>query len=305
MNKKVKGNFLLLITSVIWGTAFVAQSKGMDYIEPFTYNSLRTLLGGIILIPLILIVRNIRKKQTPSSHQSETSKKDTITGGIICGLCLYFASSFQQSGISMTSAGKAGFITSLYIIIVPLIGFVISKKTSLKVWIHTFIAAIGFYFLCISNDFKINKGDLLVLCSALFFAFHIIIIDYFNQKKTDGMVMSCIQFFTAGILMFISMLIFETPSINSVYDARYTIMYTGIMSCGVAYTLQIIGQRDTEPSTATLIMSLESVFAALSGWLILNEKLSSKEITGCILVFIAVMIAQYKPVKKNENGESL
>ena len=294
MTKKLKGSLLLLLAAIIWGTAFVAQSEGMNYVEPFTYNAVRTLLGGIVLVPVVFIAERFRNRSETEADK-KASLKTTVTGGSICGIFLFLASSLQQSGISMTTAGKAGFITSLYIIIVPLIEFVLLKRSSLKIWLNVLLAAAGFYLLCIGEGFKISRGDILVLFSALFFAFHIIIVDFFNKKNTNGILMSCIQFFTAGLLMAVSMFIFEKPSLNAVLNARYTILYAGVMSCGIAYTFQIAGQRNTPPATATLIMSRESVFAALSGWLLLGEKLSAKELSGCVLVFAAVIIAQLVP----------
>lgn len=282
---------MLLIAALIWGTAFVAQSEGMRYVEPFTYNAIRTLIGGVVLIPVIALFRKIGKRDAVTS---KTSLRATIIGGIICGIFLFIASSFQQSGISMTTAGKAGFITALYIIIVPLLGLFFRRKVNPILWLCVLIAAVGFWLLCIKEGFTIGKGDLLVLCCAVFFAMHIMSIDHFNGMHVDAMLMSCIQFFTAGTLMTICMFLFETPQISSILDAKVTILYAGLMSSGVAFTLQIIGQKDTEPTVATLLMSLESVFAALSGWLILHEALSFKELMGCILVFAAVIIAQLK-----------
>lgn len=288
MKQKLKGNIILLITAIIWGTAFVAQSEGMNYVEPFTYNAVRTLIGGIVLIPIIAIFQRVGA----SSENGAKSQKTTIIGGIVCGIFLFIAGSFQQCGIAMTTAGKAGFITALYVTIVPLIEVILYRKSSLKVWLCVFLALAGFYMLCIKEGFTIGKGDLLVLCGAFFYAGHIMVIDRFNEKNADGMKMSCIQFFTAGLLMTVCMFIFENPEINAIMDAKYTILYAGIMSCGAAYTLQIIGQRYTDPTSATLIMSLESVFAALSGWIILSESLSIKELFGCILVFAAVILSQ-------------
>ncbi len=297
MSKKLRGNILLLITAIIWGTAFVAQSEGMRYVEPFTYNGVRTLLGGIVLIPIIAVFGK-KKTKASKTDKDRRSARITLIGGIVCGFFLFIAGSFQQSGIALTTAGKAGFITALYIIIVPLIELVLYRKSRLIVWICVFLASAGFYLLCIKEGFSIGKGDLLVLCGAFFFAMHIMVIDHFNEKQADGMRMSCIQFFTAGLLMTVCMFLFENPQIGSILDAKYTILYAGIMSCGAAYTLQILGQRDTDPTTATLIMSLESVFAALSGWIILHESLSIKELSGCILVFAAVILAQLKTSDK-------
>lgn len=291
MKPKIRGNILLLITALIWGTAFVAQSEGMNYVEPFTYNAVRTLLGGITLLPVLAVFR-IKGTDTEKKHTA--SVKVSIKGGILCGLVLFAASSFQQWGLTITTAGKAGFITALYIIIVPLIELVVYRRSSVLVWICVAIAAAGFWLLCIKEGFTLGKGDGLVLCCAFFFAVHIMVIDYFCDKKCDGLLMSCIQFFTAGILMTICMFIFEKPDLQCILNAKYTILYAGIMSSGVAYTLQIIGQKSTNPTSATLIMSLESVFAALSGWIILHEQLSLKELSGCVLVFFAVILIQLR-----------
>lgn len=305
MIKNFKGSIMLLITSIIWGTAFVAQSEGMNYVEPFTYNAMRTLLGGVVLIPVMILFRFSDKRN--GKEKSSCSLKNTVIGGICCGIALFIASSFQQAGIAQTTAGKAGFVTALYIVIVPMIGIFLHKKMPLRMWLFIAIALAGFWLLCIKQDIGISSGDLLVFFGAIFFAVHITVIDYFNQKNTDGVLMSCIQFFTAGLLMLICMFIFEKPTIPNIMGAGGTILYAGILSCGVAYTLQILGQKHTNPTLATMLMSLESVFAALSGWLILGEKLSIKEFIGCVLIFAAVILAQLAgtdKLKKIEmNGE--
>lgn len=305
MIKNFKGSIMLLITSIIWGTAFVAQSEGMNYVEPFTYNAMRTLLGGVVLIPVMILFRFSDKRN--GKEKSSCSLKNTVIGGICCGVALFIASSFQQAGIAQTTAGKAGFVTALYIVIVPLIGIFLHKKMPLRMWLFIAIALAGFWLLCIKQDIGISSGDLLVFFGAIAFAVHITVIDYFNQKNTDGVLMSCIQFFTAGLLMLICMFIFEKPTIPNIMGAGGTILYAGILSCGVAYTLQILGQKHTNPTLATMLMSLESVFAALSGWLILGEKLSIKEFIGCVLIFAAVLLAQLAgtdKLKKIEmNGE--
>ena len=305
MIKNFKGSIMLLITSIIWGTAFVAQSEGMNYVEPFTYNAMRTLLGGVVLIPVMILFRFSDKRN--GKEKSSCSLKNTVIGGICCGVALFIASSFQQAGIAQTTAGKAGFVTALYIVIVPMIGIFLHKKMPLRMWLFIAIALAGFRLLCIKQDIGISSGDLLVFFGAIAFAVHITVIDYFNQKNTDGVLMSCIQFFTAGLLMLICMFIFEKPTIPNIMGAGGTILYAGILSCGVAYTLQILGQKHTNPTLATMLMSLESVFAALSGWLILGEKLSIKEFIGCVLIFAAVILAQLAgtdKLKKIEmNGE--
>ena len=290
MSKKLRGNLMLLATAIIWGSAFVAQSDGLNYVGPFTYNACRTLLGGIVLIPVIALLRAVDPEKRQKADKP--SFKNTVTGGICCGVLLFIASSLQQVGIGMTTVGKAGFITALYIVIVPIIAVILYRRTTLKVWICAAAAIAGFYLLCINEGFSVSAGDLLVLLCAVFFAVHITVIDRFNAKNTDGTLMSCIQFFTAGTIMLICMFIFEKPDIDAILSAWLPILYGGAMSCGVAYTLQILGQRYTDPAVATLLMSLESVFAALAGWLLLNETLSLKELAGCALVFAAVIAAQ-------------
>lgn len=289
MSKNFKGSIILLVTAVIWGTSFVAQSEGMKYIQPFTYNAIRTIIGGLVLIPVIFFFK-LTARRSPDYRAVDV--KITALGGVCCGSALCIASSLQQFGIVYTTAGKSGFITALYVICVPLIELIFGRKQPAKIWLCVLLAIIGFYFLCITGDFSINFGDLLTLICAVFFACHIIVIDRFLEQGADGMVMACIQFLTAGCIMLICMFIFEQPRVDRIIEANFSILYAGIMSCGVAYTLQIIGQRYTEPTLATLLMSLESVFAVLSGWVILNEQLTAKEFSGCCLVFSAVIFAQ-------------
>lgn len=295
MANRLKGNAILLLTAVIWGTSFVAQSEGMKYIEPFTYNGLRTVIGGIVLVPVIAGFKIFDRKKV----QKQYSLRMTIIGGIVCGGVLCVASSLQQFGIVYTTAGKSGFVTALYVIIVPFLQFILGRKPRPIVWFCVVIAIVGFYLLCIKEDFTVGIGDLLTLICAFGFAWHIIFIDRFLERGADGLKMACVQFFTAGIIMLVCMFIFENPRIDKILEAKYTILYAGVMSCGVAYTLQIIGQRYAEPTIATLIMSLESVFAVLSGWIILGEVLNLQEVFGCCLVFAAVVLSQIKlPARK-------
>ena len=303
MSKKMRGNLILLLTALLWGTAFVAQSAGMDHVQPFTYNGVRTLIGGLVLIPVIFLFDRLKPAdQRPSPDEQKAILRNSLIGGVACGVVLCVASSFQQFGISMTTAGKAGFITALYIVIVPLLGVFIKKKIPKITWLCVGIAVVGFYLLCVKEGFSVSAGDLLVLCCAFFFSIHIMVIDYFNGKQVDGVRMSCIQFLVAGLISLVLMLVFEQPSLENLWAAKGSILYAGVLSCGVAYTLQILGQRDTEPTTATLILSLESVFAALSGWALLHETLSFKELAGCALVFAAVILAQIPlPVKAKKD----
>ncbi len=304
---RLRGCLMLLLCALIWGTAFVAQSAGMDYVEPFTYNGIRTLIGGLVLLPVIALFDRLKpQSERPTREEKREIDRNSWKAGVICGLFLAFASSFQQIGISMTTAGKAGFVTALYVVIVPVLGIFLGKKVPKIVWLCVAAAVAGFWLLCVKEGFSVSTGDLLVLCCAFLFSFHILAVDRFNGWKVDGVRMSCCQFLTAGTLMLIAMAFTEHPTLSAIWDARVTILYAGVMSCGVAYTLQILGQKLTEPTEATLLMSLESVFAALSGWLLLDEKLAGREIFGCILVFAAVIFAQIPLPEfgKKENSSS-
>ncbi len=315
----MRSSLTLLLTAVIWGVAFVAQSVGMDYVEPFTFNFTRCILGGLVLIPCIALMdrQKMGKRPFAASQRQENDRQRTgssvnasgtpaeqkkcrtekgdgrtlLTGGVCCGIALCVASNLQQIGIQYTTVGKAGFITALYIVLVPVIEIFLGKKSGVKTWISVVIAVAGLYLLCITEDFSIGTGDILILLCAIAFSVHILIIDYFSPK-VDGVRMSCIQFFVCGILSGIMMLIFETPSVGAVMQAWMPIGYAGIFSCGVAYTLQIIGQKGTDPTIASLILSLESVVSVISGWLILHQNLSRKELLGCLLMFLAIILVQ-------------
>ena len=290
---KVKNGLMLFLTAFIWGTAFVAQSVGMDYLEPFTFNGVRSLIGGIALLPCIWILQKINGKS-----QNTGSKKDLISGGIACGFLLFVASSLQQIGLKYTSAGKAGFITAFYIVIVPVLGIFLRKRIGWKIWTAVVLALAGLYFLCITDSFSIGKGDILVFLCALVFAVHILTIDYF-APKVDGVKMSCVQFFVCGILSLPVMFTIETPKISAMMTAWMPLLYAGVLSCGVAYTLQILGQKNTNPAIASLILSMESCFSVLAGWIVLGEKLSVRESAGCVLMFAAIILAQLPG--KNQN----
>ncbi|MBQ8922247.1 MAG: DMT family transporter [Oscillospiraceae bacterium] len=298
MFKRIRGMILLLLTALIWGTAFVAQSESMRYVQPFTYNCLRALLGGAVLIPVIFLFRGMKR----GTDAKPADRRMTVIGGLCCGVMLCIASAFQQAGVAKTTAGKAGFITALYVILVPLIGLFTRKKPPAVIWLCAAAAIAGFGLLCISEDFSLGLGDLLVLCCTLFFALHIITVDFFCERAVDPTAMSCIQFFTAAALHAVGMQLFEEPHFADICAARNQILYAGILSSGVAYTLQIFGQRETPPTLATLVLSLESVFAALSGWLILHERLSLRELLGCALVLAAVIAAQLLTAGKQEQN---
>ena len=292
-----KNTLMLFLTAFIWGTAFVAQSVGMDYIGPFTFTCVRSLIGGIFLIPCICFLDKWRAKNDGVERQKKVDrkeeKKNVILGGICCGLALCVASNLQQIGIQYTTVGKAGFITACYIIIVPVIGIFLRKKCSPFIWIAVILSLCGLYLLCLTpgEGFAIGKGELLVLVCAFLFSIHILVIDHFSPL-VDGVKMSCIQFFVCGILSGIPALLLEKPDLTDILAAKVPVLYAGIMSCGVAYTLQIIGQKNMNPTVASLILSLESCISVIAGWLILGQNLNSREIGGCILMFGAIILAQ-------------
>ena len=294
-NLPPKNLFLLFLTALIWGTAFVAQSVGMDHLGPFAFNAVRSYVGGIALLPLILFFNS--RKTLEQRQTEQANRKTLILGGVCCGIALGVASLFQQVGIQYTTVGKAGFLTALYIVIVPLLGIFFHKKVGLKIWVSVVIAIVGLYLLCMTGSFSLQLGDLLVLICALCFSGHILVIDYFSPK-VDGVQMSCIQFFVAAVLSTVVMLFVEgVPSFQDILLSWIPVLYCGIMSSGVGYTLQIIGQKGVNPTIASLVLSLESVIAVLAGWIILGQSMSSREIMGCVLMFGAIILAQL-PDKK-------
>lgn len=311
---KLRNTFFLFLTAMIWGAAFVAQSVSMDYIGPFTFICLRSVIGGLFLIPVIIVLDGIRKKnqnesanvvssenilhiETEEKQRLSWKNKQLIEGGIVCGIFLFFANCFQQTGIQYTTVGKAGFITTFYIIIVPLIGLFFKKYCGILTWIGVVVALAGLYFLCITQKLTIQRGDALILCCSVLYAGQILAIDHYNPF-VDGVKMSYIQFLTGGILGAVFMLLFENPSIAMILSAAGPILYTGIMSTGVGYTLQIVGQKGLNPTVAALILSLESVFSALSGYLFLHQVLTTRELIGCALMFIAIVLAQLPDIRR-------
>lgn len=290
MKQQIKSSLILLLTATIWGVAFVAQSVGMEYIGPFTFNAIRCVLGGMVLIPVILVLK--KKKETGAENQEKEDKKTLWMGGIACGVILCIASNLQQFGIMEASVGKSGFFTALYIVMIPVIGIFIGKRPEIKLWFCVALAVVGMYLLCMKDgSFTIERADIMLLLCALAFSFHILVVDYFSPK-VDGVKMSCIQFFVCGVLSAVGMLFTETPDISNIQAAWLPLLYAGLLSCGVGYTLQIVGQKGINPVIASLIMSLESVISALAGWVILGQVLSPKEIIGCILMFVAIIITQ-------------
>lgn len=290
MKQQIKSSLILLLTATIWGVAFVAQSVGMEYIGPFTFNAIRCVLGELVLIPVILVLK--KKKETGAENQEKEDKKTLWAGGIACGVILCIASNLQQFGIMEASVGKSGFFTALYIVMIPVIGIFIGKRPGIKLWFCVALAVVGMYLLCMKDgSFTIERADIMLLLCALAFSFHILVVDYFSPR-VDGVKMSCIQFFVCGVLSAVGMLFTETPDISNIQAAWLPLLYAGLLSCGVGYTLQIVGQKGINPVIASLIMSLESVISALAGWVILGQVLSPKEILGCILMFVAIIITQ-------------
>ena len=302
--KQMKNNVMLLLTALIWGCAFVAQSVGMDYVGPFTFNCVRSILGSIVLVPVIFLMDHLKRKSGMSPEEIKKAKGDgrtLLTGGICCGVILAAASSLQQFGIMFTSVGKAGFITAMYIVLVPILGVFVGKKVRPLVVLCVLIAVAGLYFLCMTEKLSLGIGDLFVLLCALVFTVHILVIDHFSPL-VDGVRMSAVQFLTAGILCGAAMLIWETPQAEDILAAWMPVLYAGIMSCGVAYTLQILGQKNADPTVASLLLSLESVFSVLAGWVILHQSLNQRELFGCALMFAAIIIAQL-PQKKGQESK--
>lgn len=289
-NKKARGSVLLFLAALIWGAAFVAQKIGSADIGAFTFSASRFYISAAALLPLALIGGRKNDVLKPEEEKKD-NKKATYLGGVLCGLFLALASAAQQMGIGNTTAGKAGFVTALYIIFVPLVRAFTGKKVALKVWISVPIAAAGLYLLCVKEGFSVNTGDALVLLCAFIFTFQILAIDRFSPRA-DGVKMSCVQFFTAAVVSTIFMFIFEKPEIGAILSCWAPLLYLGIFSGAAGYTLQILGQRDTDPSVASLIMSLESVFAAIAGAIFLGESFTVKELTGCVLVFGATIASQ-------------
>lgn len=288
-----RNSFLLFLTACIWGMAFVSQSKGMEFMHPFTFNAARSVIGAMVLVVYIIITRKAQ-----GSRKKPVNWKIALTGGLWCGFVLTIATMLQQYGIKYTTVGKAGFITTLYIIFVPIAGIFFKRKVAPVVWFSAMMAAVGMYLLCMNEGLSVSMGDVLVFISALFFTAHIMIIDHYSPK-TDGVIVSCIQFIVCGIISTAGALIFGKPALSQITDGMGALLYAGVLSCGVAYTLQIVGQKGVNPTVAALILSLESVVATVAGWaaykigfLKTDQSLDMKQIIGCVIVFGAVLLVQ-------------
>ncbi len=294
---QLKANILLLLTAAIWGLAFVAQKVGSEHVGAFTYNGIRFALGSISLIPLILFLNKKKGENEKTKNDDRDSLKLTVKAGIIAGCALFIATSLQQMGVMGTTAGKAGFITGLYMVIVPILGLFLKQKVNKSTWIGIVIAIIGLYLLSINEDFSISNGDLLVLIGSVGWAIHILLIDNFT-KKIDPLKLSSVQFATCSILSLVMAIIFEDINMVGISGAMVSILYGGLLSVGVAYTLQVVAQKNAKPSHAAILLSMESVFGALGGAMFLGERIGARGLVGCILIFIAIIISQLKPSEK-------
>ena len=292
---QLRGVLMLLLTAFIWGTSFVAQSVGMESVEAFTFNGIRTLMGACVLLPFIMIRDRLTAKKMTDGQLAESKRlnKKTVVYGAVLGIVLCAASNFQQFAFNYSTSGKIAFITAFYMLFVPLIGLIFRKKTPLITWICVAFGFVGLYFLCMNPDdmSAVNKGDILSLICSVIYAVHILLVEKF-APDVDGIKLSCVQFAVSGTISCILMFIFENPQISAIGNAILPILYSGIMSCGLAYTFQIVGQKYTEATVASLLMCMESVFGVLSGAVVLHEILSGREIIGCVIMFAAIILSQ-------------
>lgn len=282
-----------ILAAFIWGTAFVAQDLCADSIGAFAFNATRYFIAVLALLVVILISDKVKKnKPTLTAQEKKAANKQLWLGGLCCGAALAIASNFQQAGlVAGTDAGKAGFITALYVVLVPVFGLFFKRKVSLPTWIAVVLSVVALYLLCIKGDFSLAPGDLLVLVCAVCFAVHILVIDHFTAY-CDGVKLSCLQFLFAGIISTICMFIFEDVDFAAILSCALPLLYVGIFSCGVGYTLQILAQKDSSPTVVTILLSLESVFAVIAGAIILKQQMTVREYIGCAIMFAAVILAQ-------------
>ncbi len=297
-SKALVSSLLLTLAAFIWGTAFVAQSEGLKEIGNFTFLCLRSCLAVVVLTPVSwgMMKRNRKTVGVGPNNENKTFfSKRLIIGGILCGASVCLASLVQQYGIMYSSVGKAGFLTTLYILIVPLLGLFLKRKVKPVLWVCIIIATCGMYFLCVTDVNGVTAGDILLVLCAFLFAVQIMIVDHFVQT-VDGVRLSLVQFFVSAVISAFGMFLFENPDPEAIARAWFPVFYAGVMSSGIAFTLQIVAQKNLNPTVASLLMSLESVFAALAG-AFFGERLSGSEILGCALVFLAIILAQL-PVEK-------
>ena len=296
MSKSLRGSLILLLASIIWGFAFVAQSEGMETTGPFTFQATRMLLAVVVLLLVGAVIHGVTRKKGIKTHNFLS--RDLIWRAALSGVFLFIAAAFQQVGMQYTSVGHAGFLTALYLLMIPLLGLFFRRKVSFKLWVCIALALGGLWLLCMTSEgFAMNKGDLMMLGAALFFSFQIMSLEML-AKDYDGVQYSAIQMLTAGLISLVCMFVFEEPTVAGIWAARGSIAYAGIMSCGVAYTLQIVGQKDTHPTVASILMSLESVFAVLGGALMLSQIPTTNEFIGCGLMLAATILSQIDIKKK-------
>ena len=288
--QEIRADLIMLLAAAIWGFAFVAQREGMETMGPFLFNTARFFIGTVFLLPIVWYL----SKKNKSQNNKETSTKKLLFAGFIAGLFLFLAASFQQVGIQYTTAGKAGFITGLYIFFVPLIGIFFGQRTGSGTWLGAFIALIGLYLLSINKDFSIAQGDLLQLICAIFFAAHILVIGYV-AKSMDPLKLSLIQYFVSAVLSFFIAVAIEVITWKMIVDTAIPLLYAGIMSIAIGYTLQVVAQQHAKSSHAAIILGLEGAFAVLGGWLILDENLSTRGLIGCGLMLLGMFLSQLLP----------
>ena len=310
MSKKMLGNIMLTITAFIWGISFVFQRKGMEFIEPLTFAASRLVLAALAVM-IVAFIMDMRERKKPgftprTGETADAYKRNTILGGVLAGLCLTGAGAFQQMGVVYTTAGKAGFITALYMMLVPVINFLFfKKKNTWLVWLGVVVGVVGLYLLCMTDkSFSVTKGDGLILICSVFFALHILVCDHFAPIGNPVKI-SAIQFITACACTWVLAVLWEEPTWAKIVSAAVPIAYCGVMSGGVAYTLQILAQRNTDPTVAALLLSLESVFAVIGGAIMLHERMSPRELIGCLIMFIAIILVQIPlPEKKEKKANS-
>lgn len=296
----LKSNLLLLLTAGIWGFAFVAQRVGMEFVGPFTFNGVRFALGACSLIPLILFY----KKSSQEKENRDGGLKSAAAAGLLAGLVLFVAASLQQIGLIYTTAGKAAFITCLYIVFVPMLGIFLKQYISMSTWFGSIITIVGLYLLCVKDSFFISYGEFLELIGAFFWTIHILVIDRFS-RKVDVLKLSFFQFITCSILSLLAALFLETISLETLRQAMVPILYGGIGSVGIAYTLQVVGQKNAQPSHAAIILSMETVFAAIGGWIILNERLGFQELLGCAIMLAGMLLSQLQNINNPQEEKEL
>ncbi len=283
-----------MLTALIWGTAFVFQRVGMESIEPITFNAARMALATIAtgLVAFLTQRKGQNSSENRTAVEQKQYKRNTIIGGICCGCFLSLGSILQQMGLVYTTAGKAGFITAMYMLLVPIIGFVFfKKKNTWLVWLSVLLGVVGMYFLCISGELRLSYGDALVCICAVFFSCHILCCDHF-ARRGNPIWISAIQFATVTVISSVAAMIAEEPSVEKLVSATIPIIYCGIVSGGIGYTLQIVAQKYTDPTIASLLMSMESVFAVIAGAILLHEHMSIRELSGCVIMFAAIVLVQ-------------